>query len=117
MRRRFALGTFSFDLPSSEEREAIWRIYRQKWDLEGELPKDEGWTGAEIKECCRKAWRLNLSIAHSAQYIVPVAGPQRTRSSGYANKLQGDFSTLRSREFTNSDGTWRPLPASGCSAK
>jgi hypothetical protein len=73
LRRRFTLGTFFFDLPSAEEREAIWRIYRAKWNLDGATPKDEGWTGAEIKECCRKAWRLNLSLTDSAQYIVPVA--------------------------------------------
>jgi hypothetical protein len=30
-------------------------------------------TGAEIKECCRKAWRLNLTLAESAKYIVPVS--------------------------------------------
>ena len=58
LRRRFTLGTFFFDLPSAEEREAIWKIYLAKWNLEGERPNDEGWTGAEIRECCRKAWRF-----------------------------------------------------------
>ena len=32
-----------------------------------ERPNDEGWTGAEIRECCRKAWRLNLSLKESAE--------------------------------------------------
>jgi len=73
LRRRFTLGTFFFDLPSAEERTMIWEIYRTKWGLDGEIPKDEGWTGAEIKECCRKAWRLQLPLSESAQYIVPVA--------------------------------------------
>ena len=58
LRRRFTLGTFFFDLPDAEERESIWKIYREKWALSGDQPEDEGWTGAEIKECCRKAWRL-----------------------------------------------------------
>ena len=73
LRRRFTLGTFFFDLPTPEEREAIWKIYLAKWNLTGEQPKDDGWTGAEIKECCRKAWRLNLSLRESAEYIVPVS--------------------------------------------
>src|SRR5256885_15006009 len=66
LRRRFTLGTFFFDLPSAEERRAIWNIYVNRWRLTGELPDDEGWTGAEIKECCRKAWRLTLSLRESA---------------------------------------------------
>jgi hypothetical protein len=73
LRRRFTLGTFFFDLPSADERRAIWNIYRTKWGLSGELPSDDGWTGAEIKECCRKAWRLKLSLKESAEYIVPVS--------------------------------------------
>lgn len=73
LRRRFTLGTFFFDLPSAEERQAIWKIYRAKWNVVGEQPDDEGWTGAEIRECCRKAWRLNLTLAESARYIVPVS--------------------------------------------
>ena len=57
--RRFTLGTFFFDLPDAVEREAIWKVYLAKSqfsDAAREHPNDEGWTGAEIKECCRKAW-------------------------------------------------------------
>jgi hypothetical protein len=73
LRRRFTLGTFFFDLPTEEEREIIWQIYLRKYDVSGELPDDEGWTGAEIKECCRKAHRLGMSLPHASRYIVPVS--------------------------------------------
>src|SRR5207247_10902633 len=73
LRRRFTLGTFFFDLPSAEEREAIWTIYLRKYAVSGDLPDDEGWTGAEIKECCRKAYRLKLTLVESARYIVPLS--------------------------------------------
>src|SRR5437764_8821505 len=73
LRRRFTLGTFFFDLPTAEERDAIWRIYLKKFGVNGELPDDEGWTGAEIKECCRKAARLRISLHESASYIVPMS--------------------------------------------
>jgi len=33
----------------------------------------EGWTGAEIKECCRKAHRLGMTLAEASRYIVPVS--------------------------------------------
>jgi hypothetical protein len=73
LRRRFTLGTFFFDLPTAEERETIWGIYLKKYGVSGELPNDEGWTGAEIKECCRKAHRLGITLAQAARYIVPVS--------------------------------------------
>jgi hypothetical protein len=91
LRRRFTLGTFFFDLPSAEERETIWDIYRTKWNLDGDTPKDEGWTGAEIKECCRKAWRLNLSLTESANYIVPVARSAADQIDRLRQQASGRF--------------------------
>jgi ATPase family associated with various cellular activities (AAA) len=73
LRRRFTLGTFFFDLPTAEEREAIWEIYLKKYGVSGDLPNDAGWTGAEIKECCRKAHRLKMSLKDAAQYTIPVS--------------------------------------------
>jgi hypothetical protein len=91
LRRRFTLGTFFFDLPSAEERAVIWEIYRTKWALDGDIPKDEGWTGAEIKECCRKAWRLHLSLFESAQYIVPVARSAADQIDRLRQQASGRF--------------------------
>ncbi|MHB8655577.1 MAG: AAA family ATPase [Terriglobia bacterium] len=73
LRRRFTLGTFFFDLPSAEERGTIWKIYTRKYLISSEPPDDEGWTGAEIEECCRKAYRLKISLQEAARYIVPVS--------------------------------------------
>ena len=91
LRRRFTLGTFFFDLPSAEEREAIWKIYLAKWRLDGERPNDEGWTGAEIKECCRKAWRLKLSLRESASYIVPVSRSAADQIDALRRQASGRF--------------------------
>ena len=91
LRRRFTLGTFFFDLPSAAERKAIWDIYLKKWNLNGELPDDEGWTGAEIKECCRKAWRLKLSLPESAEYIVPVSRSAADQFEALRRQASGRF--------------------------
>ena len=91
LRRRFTLGTFFFDLPSAEERKAIWNIYLTKWSLTGELPDDEGWTGAEIKECGRKAWRLKLSLKESAGYIVPVSRSAADQIETLRRQASGRF--------------------------
>ncbi len=91
LRRRFTLGTFFFDLPSAEERRAIWDIYINRWNLAGDLADDEGWTGAEIKECCRKAWRLKLSLKESAEYIVPVSRSAADQIEGLRRQASGRF--------------------------
>jgi hypothetical protein len=91
LRRRFTLGTFFFDVPSAEERNAIWKIYLKRWDLTDERPDDEGWTGAEIKECCRKAWRLNVSLRESAEYIVPVSRSAADQIEALRRQAAGRF--------------------------
>ncbi len=91
LRRRFTLGTFFFDLPSLDEREAIWEIYIKRWDLTADRPDDDGWTGAEIKECCRKAWRLKLSLCESAEYIVPVSRSAADQIEALRRQASGRF--------------------------
>lgn len=75
LKRRFTLGTFFFDLPTKTEREKIWSIYQKKYELtqDNKRPVDTGWTGAEIKQCCDVAWRLNQSLEYASNFIVPVS--------------------------------------------
>src|SRR6266567_2304808 len=91
LRRRFTLGTFFFDLPTKEERSAIWKIYIAKYCVSGARPEDEGWTGAEIKECCRKAYRLRISLQESAQYIVPVSRSAAEQIKALRQQASGKF--------------------------
>jgi hypothetical protein len=88
LRRRFTLGVFFFPLPAKADRELIWDIYERKYfGAPGDpknRPEDAGWTGAEIKECVRKASRLKMTLKDAAAYIVPVsvsAGEQIKRLS------------------------------------
>jgi SpoVK/Ycf46/Vps4 family AAA+-type ATPase len=91
LRRRFTLGTFFFDLPTAEERATIWKIYLKKYGVSGELPNDEGWTGAEIKECCRKAHRLAISLAQASRYIVPVSRSAAEQIKALRQMASGKF--------------------------
>lgn len=82
IQRRFAThGIFFFDAPDADthyaerkERNAIWAIYQKKFSLSEayKIPPDNGWTGAEIKNCAAKSSELNISLEESAQYIIPV---------------------------------------------
>ena len=91
LRRRFTLGTFFFDLPSAAERELIWQIYERKYGVSGERPDDEGWTGAEIKECCRKAGRLKMPLRQAAQYTVPISKSAAEQVKSLRQQASGKF--------------------------
>lgn len=77
LRRRFTDGIWFFDLPSDEERNPIWTINLARFGLQGEdiatlIEMSKGWTGAEIRNVCRRAYRTRKPIAEAARYIVPV---------------------------------------------
>jgi hypothetical protein len=68
-------GIFFLDLPNRQEKDAIWLLYRDQFevDLNQSQPDDTNWTGAEIKSCCRLAAMLDLPLVEAAQNVVPVA--------------------------------------------
>ena len=68
-------GTFFVDLPGRKQKDTIWAMYLELFGLDSEqrLPKDENWTGAEVRACCRLAALLDLPIVQAATNVVPVA--------------------------------------------
>ncbi|WP_406699448.1 AAA family ATPase [Singulisphaera sp. Ch08] len=68
-------GIFFVDLPGPHEKKAIWEIYMQTFELDPtqRMPRDDSWTGAEIKACCRLAALLDVPLIEAATNIVPVA--------------------------------------------
>lgn len=75
MQRRFTKGTFFFDLMTAEERDAAWKLHLSKLglDLKSKRPNDEGWTGAEIRNCCEEAWNSGSTLVEASRYITPVS--------------------------------------------
>jgi SpoVK/Ycf46/Vps4 family AAA+-type ATPase len=68
-------GVFFVELPTADQRQAIWDIYVRLFQLDASQPKpqDENWTGAEIRACCRLAALLDVPLKAAAQNVVPVA--------------------------------------------
>ncbi|QDU59577.1 ATP-dependent zinc metalloprotease FtsH 4 [Planctomycetes bacterium Pan216] len=68
-------GVFFLDLPSREEKDAIWEIYLDLFEIgrDQRRPDDTNWTGAEIRSCCRLSVLLDLPLVQAAQNVVPVA--------------------------------------------
>ncbi len=68
-------GCFFLDLPTSAEKDLIWRQYRSLFGIpDGQSrPDDTSWTGAEIRACCRLAALLDITLSQAAHHVVPVA--------------------------------------------
>ncbi len=68
-------GIFFLDFPNREEKDAIWGIYLNLFDLDHkqQKPDDTSWTGAEIKACCRLASLLDLPLVQASQNVIPIA--------------------------------------------
>jgi hypothetical protein len=68
-------GVWFLDLPSAQQRRAIWHIYLDIFGLDTKQPRpvDADWTGAEIKACCRLAALLDVPLVEAARNVVPVA--------------------------------------------
>ena len=74
LQRRFTDGLWFFDLLTDAERVACWAFYMKRYELPAQpLPDDEGWTGAEIRNCCRYAWDVRSTILEAARFVVPMA--------------------------------------------
>lgn len=77
LKRRMKKGIWFFDLLTQEERDLVWEIYFNKYpDVDRSQRaevNDQGWTGAEIKNCVQTAWEENVSLAEAARSIIPVA--------------------------------------------
>jgi hypothetical protein len=93
MRRRLGgLGVFFFDLPTAEERAAIWEIWLKKSGLAPqELPDDAGWTGAEIAQCCTVSRKLNVPLVKAARWVVPISRSSAKTIEEQRQQASGKF--------------------------
>jgi len=68
-------GVFFLDLPDREEKNAIWNIYLDRFEVDRDqgLPDDANWSGAEIKSCCRLSTLLDVPLVQAAENVVPIA--------------------------------------------
>ena len=68
-------AVFFLDLPQRAEKDAIWNLYLTQFELSRDqrIPVDDGWTGAEIRACCRLAALLDVPLLQAAQNVVPVS--------------------------------------------
>jgi len=64
-----------------DQKDAIWSISIQHYGLDAKQaqPDDTGWTGAEIKSCCRLASLLDVPLVQASLNVVPVSVTARDK--------------------------------------
>jgi len=65
-------AVFYIDTPTADQREPIWEIFERLYNVSGERPEADGWTGADIHACCRMAALQGISLAEAANDVTPV---------------------------------------------
>ena len=72
LRRRFAAGTWYFDVPDAEGRKDIWNICCEKFGVTHDGYDAEMLAGADIRDICQRAYELSCTITEAAAYHVPL---------------------------------------------
>lgn len=88
---RFKLGTFFYDYPDREENDALWTMYKKRYDLTGLIPESVNWVGREIESACYQAWLFNKPLAEVAKYVVPECISQKGKLDELRESVSGRF--------------------------
>lgn len=72
LRRRFAAGTWYFDVPDKAARKDIWTISCESFGVEHDGYDAEMLTGADIRDIAQRAYELGCSTTEAAGYHVPL---------------------------------------------
>ncbi len=104
-------GIFFLDLPGPLERQTIWEMYLSSYGLPAKQPRpaDDGWTGAEVRSCCRLATLLGVTLVEAAQNVVPVSrtaseAVERLRTWATGRCLAADRTGIYSRQSNTKGG-------------
>lgn len=75
LKRRYTDGIWYFGMPDDDELAGIWRLQRRAFRIPDSDPTPTGvrYTGADVRNICRLAWRTGRSLEEAAKRIVPLA--------------------------------------------
>ncbi len=70
---RLSMGSFFFDFPEEEVKQAIWEVQRVRWGLDEQpFPESHNWVGRDIQKAGEVAGRTGRSLVEAAKFIVPT---------------------------------------------
>jgi hypothetical protein len=91
--RRFTDGIWFFDLPSAEALAGVWALYRAKYQIDANdpTPAVNGWTPAEVRNCCRTAYREGLTLREASAFVMPVSRTDKDGIAAMRKQAHGAF--------------------------
>lgn len=97
-------AVFFADMPTAEQRKAIWKIHLAKYGLDKntKTPPDVFWTGADIEQCCRLSVIWGETVLESGDRVVPTYVRYRDRLDAvrkWANGTTLDAETAKPYVF------------------
>ena len=107
-------GIVFLDLPSREQKDAIWQQYISTFELDSnqDIPNDENWTGAEIRACCRLSALLDVPLKQAKTNVVPVsttAGESVEKLRSWAHRRCLDAEKGGIYQYSSSAGSRRKV--------
>jgi len=114
LRRRFAAGTWYFDVPSKKGRENIWEIEAKHFDVEWDGYDSDGLTGSDIRDIVSRSWELGCTTTEAANYHVPLcrSAPdaiESARADADGRYLDADKGGTYSRSVSRGEGDKRSV--------
>ena len=100
LRRRFRFGLWFFDLPDEKERLSIGKLQSKRYKGVKDDPEfwkqAEGWSGANIRDCCEMAYAMSITVREASAYIVPAEkqdgeGVKRLRNMAKGKYLSASY--------------------------
>ena len=108
LRRRFRFGLWFFDLPDEKERLSIGALQSKRYKGVKNDPEfwkqAEGWSGANIRDCCEMAYAMSITIKEASAYIVSAEkqdalGVKRLRDNAQDKYLSASYpGTYKNKE-------------------
>lgn len=103
---RWDCAPFFVDLPEEKTQKEILSYYKKDFEVKGNIKDMKGWSGAEIKSCCRIANMMKTTIDKANEFIIPVSKTMENEISGLRKWAKNR--TINASEFeavkTNGNG-------------
>lgn len=68
---------FYVPMPSDKALEKMMAHYKSKYSVNGGNPDMTGWTGSDVKTCCRLAKMMGVSCKEAAAFVMPTSRVKR----------------------------------------
>jgi hypothetical protein len=99
LRRRFRAGLYFFDLADADERVTIGALQSKAYGVKDDPAfwrAANGWSGANIRDCCENAYALGCTIKEASAFVVSASsqdpeGVSRLRATAAGRFLSASY--------------------------